>query len=63
MDNEDQKHFKVREAPSAKFYVTRQEKALCTREGKLLYFETECDAREFLAEIGDIVPNPASGPY
>ena len=57
MDDEDLKNFKVHRAPSAKFYVTRQEQALCTRTGALLYFETERDAREFLAEIGDIVRN------
>ena len=55
MDDDALKNFKVRQAPSAKFYVTQQEQALCTRAGSLLYFETERDAREFLAEIGDIV--------
>jgi hypothetical protein len=57
MDDEVLKNFKVHQAPSAKFYVTRQEQALCTRAGVLLYFETERDAREFLAEIGDTVMN------
>ena len=57
MDGEDIKNFKVHQAPSAKFYVTRQEQALCTRTGALLYFETERDAREFLAEIGDVALN------
>jgi hypothetical protein len=57
MDDEDLKNFKVHQAPSAKFYVTRQEQALCTRTGALLYFETERDARVFLSEIGDVVLN------
>jgi hypothetical protein len=57
MDDEDLKNFKVHRAPSAKFYVTRQEQALCTRAGELLYFEMERDARVFLAEIGDVVLN------
>jgi hypothetical protein len=57
MDDEGLKNFKVRRAPSEKFYVTRQEQALCTRAGALLYFETERDAQDFLAEIGDIVLN------
>jgi hypothetical protein len=56
MDAEHLEHFKVRQAPSAKFYVTRQGQAFCTRAGQLVYFETERDARKFLAEIGDIVP-------
>jgi hypothetical protein len=55
MDAEHLKRFKVRQAPSAKFYVTRQGQAFCTRAGQLVYFETERDARKFLAEIGDIV--------
>jgi len=58
MDNEDHKHFKVREAPSAKFYVTRQ-KRLCTREGKLLYFETEPMLGNSW-QNRDILLNPAS---
>ena len=57
MSDEDLKNFKIRRAPSDKFYVTRQEQAICTRAGALLYFETERDAHEFLAEIGDIVLN------
>jgi hypothetical protein len=57
MDDEDLKDFKIHQAPSAKFYVTRQEQALCTRTGALLYFETARDARVFLSEIGDVVLN------
>jgi len=61
MDAEHLNHFKVRRAPSAKFYVTRQGQAFCTRAGQLVYFETERDARKFLAEIGDIVPKADAG--
>jgi hypothetical protein len=46
--------FKVHRAPSGKFYMTRQAEAICTRAGSLVYFETEREALEFLAEIGDI---------
>jgi hypothetical protein len=49
MDDEELKIFKVHQAPSAKFYVTRQEQALCTRTGALLYFETDI---EFLRQHG-----------
>ena len=56
MDAEHLTHFKIRQAPSAKFYLTRQGQAFCTRAGQLVYFETERDAWKFLAEIGDIVP-------
>jgi hypothetical protein len=62
MDAQVLKRFKVREAPSAKFYVTRQGQAFCTRAGQLVYFETERDARKFLAEIGDIVLKADNGP-
>jgi hypothetical protein len=61
MDAENLKRFKVRQAPSAKFYVTRQEQAFCTRDGRLVYFERERDAWKFLAEIGDIVLKPDNG--
>ena len=61
MDSEHLKRFKVRQAPNAKFYVTRQGQAFCTRAGQLVYFETERDARKFLAEIGDIVPKADDG--
>jgi hypothetical protein len=35
--------------------MTRQAEAICTRAGALVYFRTEREALEFLAEIGDIV--------
>lgn len=46
---------KVHRAPNGKFYMTRQDQAICARTGSLLYFETERDALEFLVEIDDIV--------
>ena len=61
MDAEHLKRFKVCRAPSAKFYVTRQGQAFCTRAGRLVYFDTERDARKFLAEIGDIVLKTDAG--
>ena len=61
MDAEHLTHFKIRQAPSAKFYLTRQGQAFCTRAGQLVYFETERDAWKFLAEIGDIVPKADAG--
>ena len=62
MDAEHLKRFNVRQAASAKFYVTRQGQAFCTRGGRLVYFETERDAQKFLAEIGDIVLKHDAGP-
>jgi hypothetical protein len=35
--------------------MPRQEQAICTRAGSLVYFETEREALEVMAEIGDIV--------
>jgi hypothetical protein len=55
MDQKAANYFKVHPAPNDKFYVTRNEQAVCTRRGSLLYFETKRDGLEFLAEIGDIV--------
>jgi len=57
MDEEALDYFTIRRASNAQFYVTRQEQAFCTRGGDLMYFETERQALEFLAEIGDIAPN------
>jgi len=39
------------------FYLTRKDEPVCTRSGALLYFASEREALEFLAEIGDIVLN------
>jgi hypothetical protein len=55
MDEEGSNCFKVHRASNGKFYMTRQDEAICTRAGSLVYFETEREAREFMAEIGDIV--------
>jgi hypothetical protein len=57
MDKESPDCFKVRRAPNAKFYLTRQEQAICTRTGSLCYFDTERDVLEFLAEIEDTMLN------
>jgi len=55
MDEEGSDFFKVRRAPNERFYLTREDEPVCTRSGALLYFDTEREALEFLAEIGDIV--------
>ena len=55
--DEDDRDFSIYRAPNAKFYIMRQGEAVCTRTGQLVYFETERDALEFLAEIGDVVLN------
>ena len=47
----------MRRAPNDRFYVTRKDRPLYTRSGTMLYFETEREALEFLAEIGDVVLN------
>ena len=57
MDEEDSDFFTVRRAPNDRFYVTRKDRPLYTRSGTMLYFETEREALEFLAEIGDVVLN------
>ena len=55
MDEEGSDFFEVRRVPYDRFYLTREDQPICTRAGALLYFETEHEALEFLAEIGDIV--------
>jgi hypothetical protein len=55
MDQERSVSFAVRRATDARFYVTRDSQPICLRSGAVLYFETERDAEEFLAEIGDVV--------
>jgi hypothetical protein len=59
MSNESSEAFKIRRAPSGKFYVRGDSKAICLPNGNLRYFETERDAWAFLtncdrAEIGKI---------
>jgi hypothetical protein len=56
MDEKSPDCFEVHRAPNAKFYVRWRERAICTQTG-LHYFETERDALEFMAEIGDAVLN------
>jgi hypothetical protein len=55
MDEELSNRFEVHRAPSGKFFITRETRAICTRTGSLVYFEKEREALEFLAEVGDIV--------
>jgi RNase adaptor protein for sRNA GlmZ degradation len=55
MNEEDSDFFTVRRAPNDRFYVTRKDHPVCSRSGVMLYFETEREALEFLAEIGDVV--------
>jgi hypothetical protein len=55
MDEEGSEFFKVRRAPNERFYLTRKDQPVCMRSDALLYFATEHEALEFLAEIGDIV--------
>jgi hypothetical protein len=50
MSNESSDDFKVRRAPSRKFYVCRYGQAICLPNGNLRYFETEREAWAFLAE-------------
>jgi len=40
-------------APNGKFYVLWQGRAVCFLGGSLRYFETEQDARTFLAQCAD----------
>jgi hypothetical protein len=57
MDEEGSDFFTIRRAPNERFYLTRKGEPVCTRAGALLYFASEREALEFLAEIGDIVSN------
>jgi hypothetical protein len=59
MSNESSDAFKIRRAPSGKFYVCGNGEAICLATGNLRYFETERDAWAFLTdgdadEIGKI---------
>ena len=59
MSNESSDTFKIRRAPSGKFYVRGDDEAICLPNGNLRYFETEREAWAFLAncdrtEIGRI---------
>jgi len=52
MSNESSDAFKIRRAPSGKFYVRGDDEAICLPNGSLRYFETEREAWAFLAEWG-----------
>ena len=50
MSDESSEVFKIRSAPSGKFYVRRYGEAICLPDGNLRYFETERKAWAFLAD-------------
>jgi len=50
MSNESSDALKIRRAPSGKFYGSRDGEAICLPNGNLHYFETEHEARAFLAD-------------
>jgi len=50
MSDESSEVFKIRSAPSGKFYVRRYGEAICLPDGNLRYFETEREAWAFLAD-------------
>ena len=49
MTDESSGIFKIRRAPSGKFYGSRDGEAICLPNGNLHYFETEHEAWAFLA--------------
>jgi hypothetical protein len=44
MSSESSEAFKIRRAPSGKFYVRGDSEAICLPNGSLRYFETQRDA-------------------
>ena len=48
-------HFELHRSPNGKFYMTREDKIIRTRLGGVVLFDTEQDAIEFMAEVGDVV--------
>jgi len=48
-------YFEVHRSPNGKFYMTREDQIVRTRLGGVVLFDTEQDAIEFLAEVGDVV--------
>jgi hypothetical protein len=50
MSDESSDAFKIRRAPSGKFYVRVDGEAICLPNGSLRYFETEREAWAFLAD-------------
>ena len=55
MDEQGSDWFNVHHAPNGKFFMTRRDQPICTQTGLPLYFETELEALEFMAEISDNV--------
>jgi hypothetical protein len=55
MDEQGSDWFNVHHAPNGKFFMTRRDQPICTQTGLPLYFETEREALEFMAEISDNV--------
>ena len=55
MDEQGSDWFNVYHAPNGKFFMTRRDQPICTQTGLPLYFETEREALEFMAEISDNV--------
>jgi hypothetical protein len=50
MSDESSDAFKIRCAPSGKFYVRGVGEAICLPNGSLRYFETETEAWTFLTD-------------
>jgi hypothetical protein len=50
MSNDRSDTFKIRRAPSGKFYVRGNGEVICLPSGGLRYFRTEREARAFLTE-------------
>jgi hypothetical protein len=50
MSNESSDAFKIRRAPSGKFYVRGDSGTICLPNGNLRYLETEREAWTFLTE-------------
>jgi hypothetical protein len=50
MSDESSDAFKIRRAPSGKFYVWGNREAICLPNGSLRYFETQRDAWTFLID-------------
>jgi len=50
MSDESSDAFKIRRAPSGKFYLWANGEAICLPNGSLRYFETQRDAWTFLTD-------------
>jgi hypothetical protein len=50
MSDESSDAFKIRRAPSGKFYVCGDGEAICLPNGNLRYFQSEREAWAFLAK-------------